>query len=231
MRWLFLFLLTVNALALEENLDMTGDGRPERIVLHDLGGTYPVVEVEIHEGNRTLAAVTLYDARVADVDGDGRFEILATDPRVGPHKEFPTYVLRCDSTGLHPAPELMSKLPLPSEREMQNLVQLVKEQPYHDYPLAPLTEVRKMANRLVYSGHGKDLPALLRRLWPEVRCQEFLEKYREELHGSELWPVLSALNPELLPRVRNPENAATKRAPIPQSSAPRNKGANHRPRD
>lgn len=146
-RWLLIFLLTVNALAVEENLDMTGDGRPERVLLHDLGGIYPGVEVAIHRGNRTLAAVTLYDARV---DGDGRFEILATDPTVGPQKEFPTCVLRCDAKRLHPAPEWMRKLPMPSEPEIQGLVQLVKERPYHDYPLAPLTEVRKMANRLVY---------------------------------------------------------------------------------
>lgn len=209
---------------------MTGDGRPERVVLHDQGGTYPVMEVGIFEGRRRLAQATLYNARLADVDGDGRFEILATDPDVGPHKEFPTYVLRCDRQGLHPAPDLMRKLPAPTEKEIQALIRLTRQQPFYDYPLPPVTEVRKLANRLTYSGRQSQLPALLARIWTPAHCRKFLQQYQAELRESKLWPLLQALNPERKHRAPGRGIAPTKLAPSPQSFAPQNRGASHRPR-
>ena len=207
MRLFFLLILTFSAWGLEERRDMTGDGKPERIVLHDLGGTYPVVEVQIYEGNRVLASSTLYAARLVDLDGDGRFELLATDPDVGPHKEFPTYVMRLTSLGLRPAPELMRKLPAPCAAEIRSLTELVREQPYFDYSMSPVVEIRKMANRLTYSGRKRQLAPLLRRIWPENRCREFLAEYHAELRGSKLWPVLRQLNPESAPTSRKTPSA------------------------
>lgn len=186
MRLLILLALTCCAHALEERRDMTGDGRPERIVLHDQGGTYPVMDVSIFQGKRQLASATLYNARLRDIDGDARFEILATDPDVGPHKEFPTYVLRCDTKGLHVAFDLMRKLPAPSEMEIQQLIHLTRQQPYYDYSLPPVTEVRKMANRLTYSRRQKQLPALLARLWSREHCLAFLKEYEQELGQSQI---------------------------------------------
>ncbi len=200
-------------------------------MLHDLGGTYPVVEVQIYEGKRLLVSSTLYGARLVDLDGDGRFELLATDPDVGPHKEFPTYVLRLNSRGLRPAPELMRKLPAPSSAEIRALVGMIREQPYFDYSLPPVSEIRKVANRLTYSGRKKQVPSMLRKFWPENRCREFLTKYDAELRGSELWPVLRQLNSGPEQTSPAPESAPKKRAPTPRSSAPQNKAPKYHPRD
>ncbi|MBX3167420.1 MAG: hypothetical protein KF760_08405 [Candidatus Eremiobacteraeota bacterium] len=232
MRWLLLLVaLTVPAQSEELWRDVIGDGRPERVILHDLGGTYPVMEVSVFQGKRKLAEATLYHARLADLDGDGRFEFLATDPEVGPHKEFPTYVLRCGPHGLQPAPELMRKLPAPTEKEILALIQLAREQPFYDYPLPPVTEVRKMANRLTYSGRGQQLPALLARIWSPDHCRAFLQKYQVELRESKLWPLLQALNLERKPLAPGQGSAPARRAPSPQSFAPQNRAANRHPRD
>lgn len=220
MRLFLLLILTLTAWGLEERRDMTGDGKPERIVLHDLGGTYPVVEVSIYEGKRLLASSTLYGARLVDLDGDGRFELLATDPDVGPHKEFPTYVLRLSSRGLQPSPELMRKLPAPTPAEIGSLAKLVREQPYYEYTTSPVVEIRKIANRLTYSGRKREVPALLRKFWPVNRCRDFLTKYDQELRESQLWPVIRQLNPEPARNVPDPGNALEKHAPSSQSSAP-----------
>lgn len=223
-RWLLLLALSSRAQAIEFLRDVTGDGRPERVVLHDLGGTYPVMEVSVYQGKRLLTQATLYNARLADLDGDGRFEFLATDPDVGPHKEFPTYVLRYTSQGLQPAPDLMRKLPAPTEKEIRALIQLTRDQPYYDYTLPPVTEVRKLANRLTYSGRQGQLPKLLARLWTPDHCRKFLEQYRAELRQSKI------LNPVRKLPAPNRESAPAKPAPSPQSSGPQNTVANHRPR-
>lgn len=182
--------------------DLTGDGRPECIIWGDYGGAYPVAMVyvlDLDSNEPVLVHQVLSHPRLRDLDGDGRSEFLVTDAEIGPPKEYPTYICRLEGRQLRVAIDLMKLLPPPDKAEMQRVIQANRQlQADHVgifYGLGPASDLRRLANQLVYSGHADQALKLIQDARPELRSrQKFLEKYRLELSQSPIGASLEELN-------------------------------------
>jgi hypothetical protein len=190
--------------------DLLGNGHPQLLLRGLNSATYEhhnlyLFDLTPEDGPpKLIFRQDIEEARVVDLDGDGRSEILAADPDVGVPRQHPTFVYRVDPTGLQISPELMRRLPAPKQAEIDQAVADVRksiaagEKPYHSLP--PYSTLFFQLNRFAYCGQ---LDTGLDSLLGGFRGNEFPSRlFRKEFESSKLWPTIQLLNKSYYDRLR-----------------------------
>ncbi len=185
--------------------DLLGNGHPQLLLRGLNSATYDHQNLYLFDLTpgggppKLIFSQDILEARVVDLDGDGRSEILAADPEVGGPREHPIFVYRADPTGLQISPELMRRLPPPKQSEIDQVIAEVRksiaagEKPY--YSLPPYSTLSCLLNRLEYSGRA-DRVDLALGAGPGLLQFEFFKRRWKALQSSPLWSTVRALNQE-----------------------------------
>jgi hypothetical protein len=187
--------------------DLLGNGHPQLLLRGLNAATYEhhnlyLFDLTPEDGPpKLIFRQDIEEARVVDLDGDGRSEILAADPDVGGPRQHPTFVYRVDPTGLQISPELMRRLPAPKQSEIDQVMADVRkslatgEKPY--YSLPPYSTLIYTAHRLLYSGNAKAEENALDSIWDIPQREAYMEFSRalhQNLTTSKAWPAVRKIN-------------------------------------
>ncbi len=183
------------------NADLLGNGHSQ-LLLEACGmgnhNNYTLFDLESTSGQpQVIFSQEIEGARLLDYDGDGRYEIVADDPDVGPREGNPKFFYRCESDGLHVSPSLSGKIPPPTPEQIEEAIAATRksiadgEKP--SFQLTSYSKVRVVFYRLLYSGRSWAARLVLEKIWdhgPQPDLQVFLGLIKAELDHSKIWPQL-----------------------------------------
>jgi hypothetical protein len=186
--------------------DVTGNGKPNLVLGHWSGGAGCCYRLEIFEVGSEFRKVADLDlqrsagAEFADVDGDGRLELVAEDWTFAEwHASLadspaPQVILRFRDGAFHLAADVMRK-PAPRYSELAIKTQQVRSSPGWDNPRDPPSHLWNAMLDLIYSGHAVEAWHFCEAAWPPDRegKEAFLKEFRSQLAKSPYWADLKAL--------------------------------------
>lgn len=186
--------------------DVLGDGKPNLVLGHWSGAAGCCYRIEIFEIGSEFRKVTEIDlqhsadAEFADVDGDGRLELVAADwTFAGWHASLaespaPQVILRFRDGAFHLAADVMKK-PAPRYAELVARVQQVRAGRGWENPQGPPSALWATMLDLIYSGNAAEAWRFCDAAWPPDRAgkEEFLKEIRGQLAKSPYWGDLKAL--------------------------------------
>ena len=194
-----------NAL-LRMGADVTGDGKPNLVLGHWSGAAGCCYRLEIFEVGSEFRKVADIDlqrsagAEFADVDGDGRLELVAEDWTFAEwhaplaDSPAPQVILRFRDGAFHLAADVMRK-PAPRYSELVTRVQQVLTSRGWENPLDPPSHLWRAMLDLIYSGNAAEAWRFCDAAWPPDRegKEAFLKEFRVLLAKSPYWVDLKAL--------------------------------------
>jgi hypothetical protein len=186
--------------------DVLGQGKPNLVLGHWTGAEGCCYRIEVFEIGSEFRKVTEIDlqysgdAEFADVDGDGRLELVAQDwTFAGWHTPFPEspapqVILRFRDGAFHLAADVMKK-PLPRYSELQAKVREVLASRGWENVQDPPVPLWATMLDLIYSGNAAEAWLFCEAAWPLDRAgkEEFLREFRGQLAKSPYWTDLKAL--------------------------------------
>ena len=190
--------------------DVTGDGKPNLILGHwtgEAGCCYRLEVFEVGSDFRQVAGIDVQhsaDAEFADVDGDGRLELIAEDwtfaewhaasPATSPATPAPQVILRFRDGAFHLAADVMHK-PAPPDSTLWARAQQVLASPaWKNSGALPASLWGGMLD-LIYSGNAAAAWNFCEASWPPGRAgkEDFLKEFRSQLSRSPYWMDLKTL--------------------------------------
>ena len=186
--------------------DVLGDGKPNLVLGHWTGAAACCYRIEVFEIGSEFHKVTEIDlqnssdAEFADVDGDGRLELVAEDwTFAGWHASqaeppAPQVILRFRDGAFHLAADVMKK-PAPRYSELTAKAQQVLSSRGWENPQDPPSPLASTMIDLIYSGNAAEAWRFCDAAWPPERAgkEEFLKDFRARLAKSPYWADLKAL--------------------------------------
>ena len=190
--------------------DVTGDGKPNLILGHwtgEAGCCYRLEVFEVGSDFRKVAGIDVQrsaDAEFADVDGDGRLELIAEDwtfadwpaasPATSPATPAPQVILRFRDGAFHLAADVMHK-PAPTDSTLWARAQQVLASPAWKNSAAPPASLWAAMLDLIYSGNAAEAWNFCEASWPPGRAgkEDFLKEFRSQLSLSPYWTDLKTL--------------------------------------
>ena len=186
--------------------DVTGDGKPNLVLGHWSGAAGCCYRLEIFEVGsefRKIAGIDLQrsaGAEFADVDGDGRLELVAEDWTFAEwhaplaDSPAPQVILRFRDGAFHLAADVMRK-PAPRYSELMARVQQVLTSRGWENPHDPPSHLWGAMLDLIYSGNAAEAWRFCNAAWPPDRegKEAFLKEFRGQLAKSPYWADLKAL--------------------------------------
>jgi hypothetical protein len=187
--------------------DITGEGQPNLVLGEWSGGAHCCLKLqvfEIGEKFRKVAELDLQhtaDPEFADVDGDGRIELVVADWTFAYwHAPFadspaPQVILRFRDGAFHLATELMRKTP-PRDADLTSKARQIRENPDWTENSDPPAGLWGEMLDLVYGGNAQLAWSFLDVAWPPARPgkEKFLQEFREQLAKSPYWSDLQELS-------------------------------------
>lgn len=210
----FLFSIGGSAVAADESssrvkmgTDVTGEGQPDLVMGEWTGGAHCCFRLrvyEIGEKFRQVADLDLKDTsdpQIADLDGDGKFELVIADWTFSYwHTSFadspaPQVILRFRDSAFHLAADLMRTAPPPPAELEAKARQVRDHAPWTEGSDPPVALWGAMLD-LIYGGNAKLAWTFLDDAWPAARPgkEKFLQEFRAQLAASPYWTDLQALN-------------------------------------
>lgn len=192
--------------------DVTGAGKPDLVIGEFTGGAHCCLKIHVFEigaGFREIAHLDLghsVEAQFADVDGDGRMEIVAEDWSFADwHASFadspaPQVILRFRDGAFRLVPELMRKPPPPAA-ELEARAQQVRNSRAWENPQDPPSDLWREMLDLIFSGNALEAWKFFEAAWPPGRGgkAEFLQEFRAQLAKSPHWTEVQALSSDARP--------------------------------
>ena len=186
--------------------DVTGEGKPNLVIGRWSGGAgccYGIEVFEVGSDFRKITDIDLQrsaDAEFADVDGDGRLELVAADWTFAEwhaplaDSPAPQVLLRYRSGAFHLAADVMKK-PAPRPAELEAKLQQVIASPGWGNPQDPPSRLWAAMLDLIYSGNALEAWNFCDDAWPAGRAgkEEFVREFRGQLARSPYWADLRAL--------------------------------------
>ena len=186
--------------------DVLGDGKPNLVLGHWSGAEGCCYRIEIFEIGSEFRKVTEIDlqhsadAGFADVDSDGRLELVAEDwtfagwrapPAESP---APQVILRYRDGAFHLAADVMKKA-APRYSELIAKVQQVQASRGWENPQDPPRQLWTTMLDLIYSGNAADAWRFCDAAWPPDRAgkEAFWKEFRGQLAKSPYWADLKAM--------------------------------------
>lgn len=186
--------------------DVLGNGKPNLVLGHWSGGAGCCYRIEVFEIGSEFHKITEIDLRrsadaeFADVDGDGRLELVAEDWTFAEwhaplsDSPAPQVILRFRDGAFHLAADVMKK-PVPRYSEFIAKVRQAQSSRGWENPLDPPTQLWATMLDLIYSGNAAEARRFCDAAWPEDRAgkAEFWKEFRAQLAKSPFWADLKAM--------------------------------------
>lgn len=186
--------------------DVLGNGKPNLVLGHWSGAAGCCYRIEVFEIGAEFRKVTEIDlqhsadAEFADVDGDGRVELVAEDwTFAGWHAAFPEspapqVILRFRDGAFHLATDVMKK-PAPRYSDLIAKVQQVQASRGWDNPQDPPSQLWATMLDLIYSGNARQAWRFCDAAWPRERGgrADFGKEFQGQLAKSPYWADLKAM--------------------------------------
>jgi hypothetical protein len=186
--------------------DVTGDGKPDLVIGRWSGAAgccYAIEVFEVGSDFRKVTEIELQrsaDAEFADVDNDGRLELVAADWTFAEwhaplaDSPAPQVLLRFRDGAFHLAADVMKK-PVARPAELDAKLQQVVADPGWENPQDPPSRLWATMLDLIYSGNALEAWNFCDDAWPAGRPgkAEFIKDFRAQLARSPYWADLKAL--------------------------------------
>lgn len=187
--------------------DITGNGKPELLVLNYSGGAHCCTTFDLYELGESIRKVATINAGDGDPDffrwKRGKRGLLffgADDVFKNWYSSYadspmPSIILHYCNGRYHIADDLMRKPP-PTEKVLQAKVAAIqKEEAWGQEGVFPPLLWKEMLD-LIYTGNAASAYRLFDMAWPEriTGKASFLEAFRKQLAESEYWPQIKQMN-------------------------------------
>lgn len=184
--------------------DLNADGKADMVVTSYVGGTTSKLVTYVYELEPTLRLISKIrgdngNIRIADVDGDGKYEIVAEDwTFVNLNASFAEssaveVIFEWDGASYKPSPRLMRKELEKSNGEIDRVLSEVKEKWHEDTGKECPHIIWSTMLRLIYAGKSEEAYDFLDSAWPEGKIgkRQFIKGFHAKLARSPYYRAMA----------------------------------------